>query len=245
VGYERSSLLPNIPINTSCASNILPSCPDLSGQTILIVATLSHRPNIEGIDRFITRIWPHVRKIHPRALLRIVGSYMQAEDQNRWERAPGVRVIGFVEDLRSEYAQCAFTVCPVFIGGGSKIKVLESLANGRTAVISAHSHRGYEDALRHLDALWVAEDDNQFVLGCIRLLEEADLRDNLAKQGHFLVSEKFSFQRAEAAVSQALEDVFKRFPEGVQNRSSAEAQQKRGVAYAVGRPRRALATQRR
>ena len=218
VGYERSSLLPNIPFNAPCASEIVPSSRDRSSQTVLIVASLFYRPNVEGIDQFITRIWPYVHKIHPRASLRIVGSHMQAEDRIRWGRVPGVRVVGFVEDLRNEYARCAFTVCPVFIGGGSKIKVLESLANGRTAVISEHSHRGYENVLRHLEALWVAEDDDQFILGCIRLLEEADLRDKLAKQGHFLVSEKFSFQRAQAAVSQALEDVFKRFPEGVQKR---------------------------
>ena len=57
---------------------------------------------------------------------------------------PNVEVSGFVQDLPPVYERAAFTVAPIYWGGGTKIKVLESLAYGRTCVASATtcSHTG-------------------------------------------------------------------------------------------------------
>lgn len=218
VGYNRSSLLPNIPF---VSPNELPTPPvdsNRSCQVVLIVASLAHRPNIEGIDWFVARIWPRIYKAYPQAALRVVGSSMNEKQRKRLKRAPGVQPVGFVADLKQEYAQCAFTVCPVFIGGGSKIKVIESLSNRRTSVISPHSQRGYEKLLVHLDSLWVADNEDQFLAGCLRLLGDTELRNKLAKRGQNLVAEGLSFKHIQLSVSDAIEKALDHFPDGVQMR---------------------------
>lgn len=218
VGYNRSSLLPNIPF---AAPNELPTPPvdsDPSCQVVLIVASLAHRPNIEGIDWFVARIWPRIYKAYPQAVLRIVGSSMNEKQRKRWKHVPGVQPVGFVADLKQEYAECNFTVCPVFIGGGSKIKVIESLSNRRTSVISTHSQRGYEKLLVHLDSLWVADDEDQFLAGCLRLLGDTEFRNNLAKRGQSLVAESLSFKHVKLSVADAIEKAMAHFPDGLQMR---------------------------
>lgn len=218
VGYNRSSLLPNIPFVTPNELPIPHTGSSKSCQVVLIVASLAHRPNVEGVDWFVARIWPRIYKAYPQAALRIVGNSMDEKQRKRWKQAPGVQPAGFVADLKQEYAQCAFTVCPVFIGGGSKIKVIESLSNRRTSVITPHSQRGYEKTLVHLESLWVAGDDHQFLAGCLRMLDDYEFREKLAKRGQNQVAECFSFEHMQRSVSAAIEEATDRFPEGVQIR---------------------------
>src|SRR5690606_21015222 len=118
-------------------------------QVILTVSAMRFRVNEEAVDRFVQKIWPRIRAAAPQARFRIVGSQMTEAHRARWGAHAGVEVIGFVERLADAYGACALTVAPIFEGGGTKIKVLESLLYGRTCVVAPHAQRGYEHVLRH------------------------------------------------------------------------------------------------
>ena len=82
-------------------------------------------------------------------------------------------------------------MCPIFEGGGTKIKVLESLAHGRTIVVARHSIRGYERELVDNESLLIADDEPQLAEACIRLFREDSLRHRLAATGAWVVSDAF------------------------------------------------------
>jgi glycosyltransferase involved in cell wall biosynthesis len=111
-----------------------------------------------------------------------------------------------VPDLAEEYARAAFTVAPIYEGGGTKIKVLESLNRGRTVAMMRHSLRGYEHALVHGEDVWVADTDAELAEGCIRLLASPDLRDSLAAHGA-IQAQEFSFSRFSEIVKETIERV--------------------------------------
>jgi glycosyltransferase involved in cell wall biosynthesis len=55
---------------------------------------------------------------------------------------PGVRVLGFVEDLGELLAQGRLLLAPLFSGAGTRIKVLTALAHGLPVVSNALGLRG-------------------------------------------------------------------------------------------------------
>lgn len=190
-----ATVLPNIPFadNESVRIDALESDPE--SKRVLFVGDLQFPPNREGLDRFLTRIWPEVVKQVPEAVIDIVGRGLTPERADRWGKIQGTSVVGFAEDLMSFYKRCAFNVVPVYFGGGTKIKVLESLAYGRTVVASSHAMRGYGCLTENDPAVAVAESDDDFIHACIRLLTDPGLREVMARRGKQIVEQMFSFTR--------------------------------------------------
>ncbi len=199
-----TSILANVPFELDGATYV-PACSSRpESKSMLIVGSLRHTVNVRAIDRFLKNVWPRVLKSEPGSEFRIVGYGMTDTQKDRWAAVPGVVPVGFVDDLRAEYERCAFTVVPVFEGGGTKIKVLESLRHGRTVVAASHSCRGYGDILRHGEALWEACDEDALVEGCVRLLKEPGLREKMAEAGCCLVRRHYSRERFQQVVRETV-----------------------------------------
>lgn len=108
----------------------------------ITVAHLGYSPNVRGIDRFLREEWSEWRRKRPGLEYRIIGKIPSQRLADRWERHPGVKVLGFVRDVDSEYESCCGVVCPVYDGGGTNVKVLEALAHRRPAIGPGFALRG-------------------------------------------------------------------------------------------------------
>lgn len=209
VRHDSVSVLPNLPY--AFADGV----PDALGaptdnHTVMVIASWNHGPNVSGLARFLHSVWPGVRERVPEAILRVIGGGMSHERREAWSRCEGVEIIGRVDDLVGEYEKASICVSPVYEGGGTKIKVLESLAYGRAIVVSGHSHRGYEDVLQDGDALLAPDSDEAFADACVQLLQDPARREALAHRGHALVREHFSFAAFESVVHAGLRSSIRR-----------------------------------
>ena len=198
-----AAVLPNIPYNVPA------SAPPLNGlrspiPILLTVGVLYYQPNQDGIDRFLREGWPKVRAACPTAEYWLAGRNDPATAR-RWRAVPGVKVLGFVDDLAAVYDASWFTVCPLWIGAGTNIKVLESLAFGRTCVVTAMGHRGYEDRLQSGDSLLVAANAEDLAENCLRLINDHARRLALAKRGREVVRREFSYERFASIVHREVE----------------------------------------
>lgn len=164
----RSAVLPNIPYTPPEEP-----FPQTASTTLLFVGALWYGPNRDGIDRFLDRIWPAVKAAEPQARLLLAGAAPPAT-RRLWERHPDVSAPGYVDDLNAAYRDAAFTVAPIYAGGGTNIKVVESLAYGRACVTTPHCANAFEGDL--IDGLDVASGDDAFARHCVRLLGDARLR---------------------------------------------------------------------
>ena len=209
-GVPHSSVLPNVPFALPGVEPIQPFPENPASRELLFVGHLGWEANQQGLDRFLTRVYPKVRAAVPNLRFRIVGVSLTESDRRRWESVRGVEVTGFLERLDEAYARCAFTVSPVYWGAGTKIKVVESLAYGRTCVVAPHALYGYGSVLRHAEALWCGHDDDAFAEGCIRLLRDRDRRETLSTRGRDLVAKHFSWAAFRTSVHEALDRVVRR-----------------------------------
>jgi glycosyltransferase involved in cell wall biosynthesis len=194
VGGMSASILPNIPF-PSDDKREKPMRRDAGGRSIVFVGSMVHRENITGLDDFVSRCWPAVRRAVPGAVLRVVGTGLSEAMRTRWEAYEGVEVVGFAPSIARVYDRATFVVVPLFGGGGTKVKVLEALMHGRTCVVAEPSLRGYEGVLRHAESLWVAPDNQRLIEGCIMLLRRDDVRKRLARTGHQRVIHHYTFTR--------------------------------------------------
>lgn len=98
-------------------------------ETMLFLGSFRHLPNQHALDWFLKEVLPIVLQTHPAARLKIVGS----DPPPRHVLPPlgsAVEVVGFVPDVREEFAKAAVFVCPIQSGSGVRVKLLEAFASG-------------------------------------------------------------------------------------------------------------------
>jgi glycosyltransferase involved in cell wall biosynthesis len=103
-------------------------------QRVFFFGQLSYPPNDHGLARFLREGWPAVIGETPAARLRVAGGGASVELRRLAEATAGVEYVGFADDLVAELAACRLTIVPLWAGGGTRLKVLESLAAARPIV---------------------------------------------------------------------------------------------------------------
>ena len=187
--YGRIAILPNIPF----------SMPELQAASprqeyILTVGRMDYAPNYEGIDYFIKEVWPQVHEAFPALRYLIVGKGVPKQLAEEWTHVPGVSVVGFVEDLNELYARTLATVVPVFSGGGTCIKVLESMAYSRVCISTEFGARGipFSDIASGNIGLFVFRSANDFIELLGRVRSDLKWRELQEKEGREYVSAHYS-----------------------------------------------------
>ncbi len=142
--------------------------PSVGSCRMLFVAALGYEPNQDATRLLLAEIFPEILRRCPTATLAVVGS-----DPPRWlqeaaRREPRLTVTGWVPDVAPWLDAAEVVVCPLTVGGGVKVKVLEALARGCAIVATPIALQG----LRHLPAGVVVErtDPRGFAEACVRLL---------------------------------------------------------------------------
>jgi sugar transferase (PEP-CTERM/EpsH1 system associated) len=171
-------------------------------QTVLFNGTLDYRPNVDGAQYLIERVWPLVRSRCPAARLLVVGRADPATTR-RLSR-PGVEVVGEVPDVRPYLERAMVVAVPVRIGGGTRLKVLEALAMGKAIVSTTLGCEGI--AVRDGEHLLLADDTSSFAERVVQLLERGRDSAALGRAGRELIERRYSWElaaeRAEALYAQ-------------------------------------------
>jgi glycosyltransferase involved in cell wall biosynthesis len=166
----------------------------------LFVGSFKWLPNREVLKRLINDIWPEVRLKIPRATLRVVGRDIPAGIKSG--SYPGVVFADNVTDIRIEYAKAAALISPVQIPGGSKYKILESMAAGLPVVTTVAGLSGI-NAQNRIHALTV-ESDREFPGALVKLLQSPEECRKMTKNARDLIEADYSWIK----IAQKLEKVW-------------------------------------
>jgi glycosyltransferase involved in cell wall biosynthesis len=191
--FDNSSYLPNIPypIDIENQENLGLS---KKSNIILFVGKLSYMLNIIGIDHFLKFIWPSVLGQKPSTIFRIVGLGLSDEIRMRWEKNNNVEVVGFVPDISLQYQEATIVIVPIYVGGGTNIKVLEAMSMGKACVITKFASKGFENFLKNGINIIIAENDQSFIDGIVSLLEDNIFLSKVEKESRFSISKEYSFE---------------------------------------------------
>lgn len=191
-----SVFLPNVPL-----AQLAQPTPVPSSQKLLFVGSLWYRPNSEGVDWFLAKVWPQVLAANPGATLTLVGA-APAATRAAWAMHPRVAAPGFVDSLDDVYKQANLVIVPVHSGGGTNIKVLEALAHGRPCLVTQFVHTAFATAFVADQHLLVAAGPAAFAAAANQALASTAAMGALARQGHAKVAQLFTPQSFQDTVVQ-------------------------------------------
>ncbi len=150
---------------------------------ILFVGSMDYHANVEAVTWFVSKVWPILKASIPDLAFRIVGRDPAAEVLAL--AAPDVLVTGTVEDIRPFYARAAATVVPLRVGGGTRLKILESMAAGVPVVSTRLGAEGID--VRDGSDIVLADSPAELADGLRRVVTDRELSERLKREGHALV----------------------------------------------------------
>lgn len=146
------------------------------------MASYDYEPNVIATRGLVRDVWPVVRRVMPGARLVVAGRGSEAL-RDEFEAVDGVTVAGTVDDVSEVYAAAAVALAPATTGGGSQLKLTESLSRGRCVVLSAFAANGLPGPLRDTDGYRVAADARQFADAIAEALGDVAARHGRERSG--------------------------------------------------------------
>ena len=161
------------------------------GKTLLFVGNYRHPPNRESVYAMVERVLPAVQRWVPEAEFRVVGGNTEMLDRERLARHPNVRLLGYVDDLRACYRECAVFAAPILSGNGMRVKLLEALSMGMAVVTTPLGAQGFR--VRHGEELMIAGSPEAFAAATAELLQDGHRRAELGSRARELIRERYDW----------------------------------------------------
>lgn len=175
-----------------------------SEPTLLFCGAMDYEPNMDALKWYFATMHDSLRSRLPNLQVMIVGKCPVPEVQ-AYGRLPGVTVTGSVPDVRPYYQQAWVQMVPLRIGGGTRLKIVESLAMGTPVISTTIGAQGL--ALQHGHDVLLADEPESFVQALEEALTSNSLRDSLAQHGRHTAQSRFSWHSIGTALNNAYRDL--------------------------------------
>lgn len=145
--------------------------------------------NIHAYLYFVRRVLPLIRRERPAFLLKVYGSMTKSI-----RSAPGIHLLGLMEDLKPVYEQAKYSVCPMVVATGQQIKILHAMAHGLAVV--AFRAAGQSSPIQHGVNGFIADTPEEFASYCVRLDQDPALCARMGAAARGAILSECTFDRA-------------------------------------------------
>lgn len=191
-------------IRSDLATTIIPNGVDLeffkpnessdarrsSRPSLVFCGAMDYDPNIDALRWYFSKIHPRVKERVPDMEFYIVGKDPVPEVR-AYAGKPDVRITGTVPDVRRFYSRAWAQIVPLRIGGGTRLKIVESMAMGTPVVSTTIGAQGLN--FQHGNEVLLADTAEAFIFETVRILTDARLREQLAGAGLKTVRSRLSW----------------------------------------------------
>ncbi|MHA1251120.1 MAG: glycosyltransferase family 4 protein [Candidatus Helarchaeota archaeon] len=172
--------------------------------SILFIGTMNYEPNVDAVLYFYKKIFPFIKREIQDVKFFIVGKDPPSKIEKLGEK-DGVIVTGYVNDIQSYYEQCDVSVVPLRSGGGTRLKILESMAFGRPVISTSFGCEGLD--VKSGVNIIIANKTEEFIVNIIRLLKNKKLRNTLALNARKLVEEKYNYRNIAGTLGRVYQEL--------------------------------------
>jgi polysaccharide biosynthesis protein PslH len=168
---------------------------------LVFLGSMDWMPNVDGVGYFVREILPRIRQRRPDCTVAVVGRSPFPEIAALPASDPKLQVTGTVPDVRPYLWGSTVSIVPLRVGGGTRLKIYESMAAGIPIVSTTIGAEGLD--VSHGDNIRLADTAETFADECINLLDNAAARQHLSVKASHLVTSRFSWDR----ITRQFEDI--------------------------------------
>ena len=182
--------------------------------SLVFAGGLDWYPNRTAVSWLINEIFPRLRARFPDATATIIGRNPPPDFLRIAEQTPGLSFTGFVDDIRPLIAASAVYACPIFDGGGTRLKILDALAQQIPLVATTMAVEGV-GVVSGRHAL-LADTADEFA-DCVATIFSDPARGvEIASAGRRLVEQNFGWPSIGSRLVAAYRTAIDRFADAVQ-----------------------------
>ncbi len=159
--------------------------------SILWIGGTNWRPNLDAIEFFAKEILPLIVKAIPEATFDVVGENTDRLQHLVNSGVNSIRLHGRVPDVRPFLARSAVMICPLRVGGGMRLKLLDFFAAGKAVVSTRIGAEG--NAAQDGEHILLRDDKESFAQAVIMLLQDENLRKKLGANARALAEREYSW----------------------------------------------------
>ena len=138
-----------------------------SQNRFVITGSLSSYQTYASLKQWITHYYPLLKSVFPESTLTIAGKNPSAELVEMC-RNNGVIVVPSPLSMDDVLKNADYYICPTFLGGGLKLRIMDGLKWGLPVVTHSVSARGY-DAFKDAGCLFAYSGNEDFILALQKL----------------------------------------------------------------------------
>jgi len=158
---------------------------------IVFCGSMDWLPNEDAIAYYADKIYPHVAKIDKSITLAVVGKNPSTNLANLIKNIPGIKLLGWVPDIRPFLSMCKIAVVPIRIGGGTRMKIFEAMAMKKAVISTAIGAEGLP--VEHDKNIIIADNPKKFAQYICRLLKDEKKRKTIGRAGYNLVKTHYDW----------------------------------------------------
>ena len=162
--------------------------PEVQGG-LVFVGGHSWYPNRDAMEYFGESILPLIRRMQPEVAMTWVGR--APEHTIARYAAQGMRLTGYVDDVRPYVHAAACYVVPLRVGGGTRLKILDAWAMGKAVVSTPIGCEGLDAIDGH--NIIIRDTPEAFAQAVVEVLSDPDLRMRIGAAGRSTVETTYDW----------------------------------------------------
>ncbi len=156
--------------------------------TIQYIGALDWKPNIDGLDWFIDRVWARVKSEVDDAIFMVAGRNSERGYARNLVKN-GVDFRGEVGSAAKYLMQSGILVVPLFAGSGIRVRIIEAMLMGKPVVATSFAVTGIPvENGRHL---LLADNEDDFAGSVSRMLRDPDFSSSIGRNAREFALENF------------------------------------------------------
>jgi polysaccharide biosynthesis protein PslH len=189
------------------------------------IGFLDYLPNRQGVEWFVTKCWPQIKREIPEARLRLVGT---GSDGPLKPVGPDIDGLGWLADPTDEIQTWSLMAVPIRVGAGTRVKIAHGFSQKCPIVSTSLGTHGY--GAENGRELYVADSPREFATACIKAIREPEQSAQMAERAWRDFLDKWTWDAVRPRVWATVEDCLR---SDKQSRSSVETPSGSRVANKV------------
>jgi glycosyltransferase involved in cell wall biosynthesis len=170
---------------------------------IVFVGGTTWFPNRDALEYFAAELYPRLLDNIPHVEVTWVGRALPEEMRRFGDM--GIRMTGFVDDIRDIVRNAACFVMPFRVGGGTRLKLLDAWAMGKAVVSTTQGAEGVD--ARDGENIIIRDDPEAFVDAVVGLLRDSRLRSELGRAARRLTETTYGWEAIGASLRREYADL--------------------------------------